>query len=121
MIGTCRHCGQSQEVANAVTKAEADAYASINCSCKEAEAEANLILARDELRKMTGPEAKENGFKPLDEETVEFLETVLDAVGEGLFTNATINTGDGTLTFKIKTDGKITINRKKSINIKFEL
>ena len=116
MTGTCTYCGQTM-IVHASSQQEADLIAAEECTCDN-------ILKRcrrcaDNIDKICGTSAKDNGMDIVTEEVIESLKEIGDLCVYGHVEAASIRLGDSTIVIKRIKDG-VAVQRKKTSSIKLE-
>lgn len=114
--GFCSCCGQARMVTVEMlgveeTAEEANRRATEQCSCPEGVGLRGQIIAHRKIHAICGDVAKRAGFDPIGPHTEECLCTIADAVLDGRFTKATIETMDSTVTLRDKASGLQVIRR----------
>lgn len=113
MTGTCAYCGQSK-IVKAVTQQEADAMASIDCSCPGGEMERRKMHVKEQLDALIGYLAPDTGWEPVKQGVFDSIKEIANRVAEGDITSCAIRVDDTNLKIT-RNKGKITIERSKTI------
>lgn len=114
--GFCRACGQARMVTVEMMGAEetaeaANRKATEDCSCPEGVGIRGQLIAHRKIHAICGDVAKRAGFEPIGPHTEECLCTIADAVLDGRFAKATIETMDSTVTLRDRPSGLQVIRR----------
>ena len=116
--GTCRACGQIQQVRieEGQGEFEANIEATKKCGCDGSREIVAWWGVKAELKRVCSWESAALGFQPIPDETQKELLVVCGSVNEGRIDKAQINAEGSTITI-VKKDGKVKINRKMSLEI----
>ena len=82
MIGTCRYC-QQQKVVSAEDQESADAAATLDCDCEGGEFERRKEEVRDQLDRLIGEKAPDNGWPATTPATFNAIADMADLVVAG--------------------------------------
>lgn len=124
--GCCQYCGQYANSINSfVSQMEADAWATSQCNCDRGRAAReilkNIERAKGILQMVCGKDCERNGFKPVDCELYEFLETMIDHVGRGELSAITsVLPGRSTITIKRNVKGEISVKRRLIFEVEMQ-
>lgn len=117
--GTCRYCGQVQEVGPHPSKADADETASEVCNCpaaRSARREREQIEdAQERVHRLFGDEAEKLGFKSVNDGVVTLLDQVVELIAKGHVSSASINIrGQGKAKFSVTSKGEVKTSRSET-------
>lgn len=118
--GTCRHCGQIQEVGPHFSQDSADETATEVCSCAKATIARRLREqiedAKERVNRLFGEDAEDFGFRPISSEnTITLLETVAEEIARDTISSAIINVrGRCRAKFSVNSKGEIKISRSET-------
>lgn len=117
IVGTCIYCGQEVMV-EAENKAEADIEASKNCRCD------NIIKRKSQLSALITDQCGEGAtryqLQPIQDETINLIESIGDALLEGKIETASIKVAETIINIKATKSG-CKISRRRTINIGSEV
>lgn len=118
-VGTCRYCGQIQEVGPHPSQAAADETASEVCNCPDARRERRVFEqtadACERVQRLFGDEAVNLGFKPINDDAIHLLEHVVEMIARGPISSASINVrGQCKAKFSVTSKGKIKVSRSET-------
>lgn len=117
--GACQYCGQLQEVGPHPSQAAADETASEVCNCPRARDERRVREraedARERVERLFGDSAEELGFKPVADDAVHLLESVVEMIARGPVSSASLNIrGQCKAKFSVTSKGKIKVSRSET-------
>ena len=117
--GACQYCGQLQEVGPHPSQAAADETASEVCNCPRAREERRVREraedARERVGRLFGDSAEELGFKPVADDAVRLLESVVEMIARGPISSASLNIrGQCKAKFNVTSKGKIKVSRSET-------
>ena len=116
--GTCRACGQIQQVRIEEGKGEFEANieATKKCGCDGSREVVAWWNIKAELERVCSWESEALGFQPIPDKTQKELLVICGSVNEGRIDKAQINAEGSTITIT-KKDCKVKISRKMSLEI----
>lgn len=109
MMGKCEYCGAEIGVM-AKNQVEANKMASEKCDCSGARTAQKKRMLAEKLKELAGDGCEELGFRPVDTEIKEAIESIGKMVIDGRVQNAAFKV-DGTV-LNIKGGAKVKISRK---------
>ena len=113
MTGTCAHCGQSK-IVKAASQQEADALASVDCSCPGGVLQKTKKQVRERLDELIGYLAPDTGWEPVSQKVFDAISEIANHVAEGDISSCALRVDDTNLKIT-RNKGKITIERSKTI------
>lgn len=118
-MGACQYCGQIQEVGPHPSQSAADETASEVCNCPRARDERRVREraedARERVERLFGDSAEELGFKPVADDAVHLLESVVEMIARGPVSSASLNIrGQCKAKFSVTSKGKIKVSRSET-------
>lgn len=116
MLGTCRFCGETQEVLSDSAEM-ANEIATNNCSCREVKRYHKKEDAHKKINYILGPSAERNGFVYIHEDAVETICRIADMVIENKVEKVKISLIDGTVDISRDSDDNLKISRKRTVKI----
>lgn len=109
MMGKCEYCGAEIGVI-AKSQAEANELASEKCDCSSARTAQKKRMLAEKLKELAGDGCEELGFRPVDTEIKEAIESIGKMAIDGRIQNVAAKV-DGTV-INIKGGAKVKISRK---------
>lgn len=109
MMGKCEYCGAEIGVM-AKHQAEANEIASEKCDCSGARTAQRKRMLTEKLEELAGKKCEELGFRPVDVEIKDAIETIGKMVIDSRLQNVAVKV-DGTV-INIKGGAKVKISRK---------
>ena len=99
-IGSCRYCGQVINSNRSFSSQEdADNYASDYCDCPEASLERKrreqIDLGKEKIKRLFGEDVTALGFDALSNDTIEFLNLIVEKIVKEKIAAATVKLENG--------------------------
>lgn len=116
MKGICRFCGQVVVVEDGFTQPQADAEATLECSCSEGKAYRDNMHALETIYEIC-TEPDEDCMRNMTEEEADNIVSLASCIMDGLFDKAVITAGESTITISRSSKGKLECTRSRIVEI----